>query len=90
MIANEESAKYFRKIYLYPVEAVRLTLENMEKIADFLGGEYSYLPVFGSKATIRCPGDIGWAGDWLLKIGDRFEFIGHEEFLAGYLPAEKT
>jgi hypothetical protein len=82
MIGNIKSVPYWRKAYR--VEAIRLTLENMQQIADFLGGDYSDIPDGMSKANIQYLGGIGWDGDWILKVGENYEFIGHEDFMTGY------
>lgn len=83
MIGNEQTTTFYHKPTV--VEAVRLTLDNMERIADYLGADYSEVPDGESKANISYAMGIGWDGDWLLSHGDeQFEFIGHEDFLEKY------
>lgn len=82
MIGNEKATTHWRKTYT--VEAVRLTLDNMQRISDWLGADYSEIPDEDSKANIQRMGDIGYDGDWILKRGDQYEFIGHEDFMQEY------
>jgi hypothetical protein len=78
MIGNIKTTTHWRKTY--PVEAVRLTPENMEVLADFLGTDYH--DIGDSKPYILVEGLPGYIGDWLFRIGERrFEILPHEEFL---------
>lgn len=75
-IGDIKSVMYWRKSY--PVEAIRLTSENMQQIADYLGGEY-YL---AKDPYISYNNDEAIAGDWVIKHEDRILFMTHEDFIA--------
>lgn len=65
------------------VEAVRLTDANLEKIADFLGAELCVKS--GKEPFIDYGGDEGYAGEWLVQIGENtYNFYSDEDFLSSY------
>lgn len=87
-IGNVKTTEYWRKTYR--IEAVRLTLENMQQIADFLGGEF-YTPS-GKDPYIRLGKGsgltgVGYLGEWFVKVGtekDAYDFLSDEEFQKGF------
>lgn len=80
-IGNIKAVKYWRKSF--SIEAIRLTKDNMRQIADFLGAEYC-TKTRGS-SYINYGGDEGYTGEWLIKHGGVFRFLGDEEFQKAYM-----
>jgi hypothetical protein len=81
-VKDIKTTTFWRKTY--PVEAVRLTLDNYRQIADFLGGDYfedsphqgPYILVGGVEAVI---------GDWVYKMpNDSYRLDDYEDFLKDF------
>lgn len=82
-IGEIKSVTYWRKTF--SVEAVRLTTDNMQQLADFLGA--SHITKHKKNADefyIDYGGDEGYAGEWLVRNEDNYYFLGDEEFLKAY------
>lgn len=77
-IGKTQAAKYWR--LSYQIEALRLTEDNLQDVAEFIGGEYT--KEFGDEWYVRHV-DVGegYAGEWLVQHGEMFRFYTDEEFL---------
>lgn len=80
LIQSLQSVTYWRKTY--PVEAIRLTPDNIQQIADYLGAEYCTESAY--EPYIDHGGDEGYAGEWLVKQGNNYRFCSHEEFMKAF------
>lgn len=71
----------------YRVEAVRLSPENIQNVAEEIGAEYyvsanRYNRLKGGPVpTLELNLDMARIGDWVVKNGDNYTFLDHEEFL---------
>jgi hypothetical protein len=78
------ATKFWRKSY--QVEALRLTLDNYKKVADYIGWEY-YEDSAHQGPYIQHPGpngDEAVIGDWLVRKESDLSFyyvFNHEDFL---------
>lgn len=79
-IEGIKATTYWRKTY--SVEAVRLTDENLQTIADYLGAELCVKS--GKEPFINYGGDEGYVGEWIVARGENFRFYSHEDFLQAF------
>lgn len=75
-----EASTYWSKSY--PAQAVRLTKDNIVKIADYIGADYYEHAQHGP--YIRYLGDEGYLGEWLVQEkekGELYYLLSHEAFM---------
>ena len=88
MFGNYETVTYWSTSY--PIEAIRLTPENMQGLADYFGGEYKEqdpdCELTPKEPVIGINGWNGWPGDWLFRRqgGEILRIIPHQNFVQEY------
>jgi hypothetical protein len=78
MINGLTATTYWSKAHR--VQAIRLTDDNLQKIADYIGAELCVKTSI-TGAYINHGGDEGHVGEWIVKWGGSFSFHSHEEFM---------
>jgi hypothetical protein len=84
----DRSTKFWRKSC--QVEALRLTPENIQSVAEEIGAEYyvsanQYNRLKGKPLpTLELNLENAYVGDWVVKDGDRYTFSEHEDFLRDF------